>query len=131
MMDPHWGEEGVETLREYVERGARGVKLMGAVHKFARFQRADSWRPPRRGLHAGTRLFASWLNHLSVERSLLLKRSIQLTKWPLPVASKRQGRGVSGRQAASAASGAANRLNIFDRLGENWTYSEDCVMTLN
>lgn len=35
MMDPHRGEEGVVALREYVERGARGVKLMGAIHKFA------------------------------------------------------------------------------------------------
>ena len=35
MMDPHRGEEGVEALRAYVERGAKGVKLMGAIHKFA------------------------------------------------------------------------------------------------
>ena len=35
MMDPHWGEEGVAALRTYVERGARGVKLMGAIHQFA------------------------------------------------------------------------------------------------
>ena len=35
MMDPHRGEEGIAALRDYVERGARGVKLMGAIHKFA------------------------------------------------------------------------------------------------
>ena len=34
MMDPHRGEEGVGALRDYVERGASGVKLMGVFHKF-------------------------------------------------------------------------------------------------
>ncbi len=35
MMDPHWGEAGVESLQTYVGRGARGMKLMGAIHRFA------------------------------------------------------------------------------------------------
>lgn len=34
MMDPHRGEEGVAALRDYVGRGARGMKLMGAIHQF-------------------------------------------------------------------------------------------------
>ena len=34
MMDPHKGELGVARLKEYVARGARGMKLMGAIHKF-------------------------------------------------------------------------------------------------
>ena len=34
LMDPHWGEEGIEALKRFVERGAKGMKLMGAIHKF-------------------------------------------------------------------------------------------------
>ena len=34
LMDPHRGEEGVEALKGYVERGAKGIKLMGAIHKY-------------------------------------------------------------------------------------------------
>ena len=34
MMDPHLGEEGVAALRDYVDRGAKGMKLMGAIQKF-------------------------------------------------------------------------------------------------
>lgn len=34
MMDPHRGEEGVAALRGYVDRGAKGMKLMGAIHRF-------------------------------------------------------------------------------------------------
>ena len=35
MMNPHWGDAGIEMLRGYVERGARGVKLMGKIHQFS------------------------------------------------------------------------------------------------
>ena len=34
LMDPRRGEEGVEALKNYVEMGALGMKLMGAIHKF-------------------------------------------------------------------------------------------------
>ena len=34
MMNPHLGAEGVAQLRSYVSRGAKGMKLMGAIHKF-------------------------------------------------------------------------------------------------
>ena len=34
MMNPHWGDRGVALLRDYVSRGAQGMKLMGAIHKF-------------------------------------------------------------------------------------------------
>ena len=34
LMDPHRGEEGVKALKDYVARGAQGMKLMGAIHKF-------------------------------------------------------------------------------------------------
>ncbi len=34
MMDPHRGEEGIAALKEYVDRGAKGMKLMEAIHKF-------------------------------------------------------------------------------------------------
>lgn len=34
MMDPHWGKKGIEELNRFVELGAKGVKLMGAIHKF-------------------------------------------------------------------------------------------------
>lgn len=34
LMDPHRGEEGIAALKDYVSRGAKGVKLMGAIHKF-------------------------------------------------------------------------------------------------
>ncbi len=34
MMDPHRGEEGVAALKGYVDRGAKGMKLMGVIHKF-------------------------------------------------------------------------------------------------
>ena len=34
-MDPHRGEEGdCCALKAYVDRGAQGVKLMGAIHKY-------------------------------------------------------------------------------------------------
>ena len=34
LVDPHWGEEGISALKTYVDRGAQGVKLMGAIHKY-------------------------------------------------------------------------------------------------
>ncbi len=34
MMNPHLGEDGIALLEGYVTRGARGVKLMGAIHEF-------------------------------------------------------------------------------------------------
>ena len=34
LMDPKRGEEGVEALKYYVGRGAKGMKLMGAIHKY-------------------------------------------------------------------------------------------------
>ena len=34
LVDPHWGEEGIAALKAYVDRGAQGVKLMGAIHKY-------------------------------------------------------------------------------------------------
>ena len=34
MMDPHLGPAGVSALKAYVDRGAMGMKLMGAIHKF-------------------------------------------------------------------------------------------------
>ncbi|MDE2799931.1 MAG: amidohydrolase family protein, partial [Gemmatimonadota bacterium] len=34
LVDPHWGEEGIAALKDYVDRGAQGVKLMGAIHKY-------------------------------------------------------------------------------------------------
>ena len=35
MMNPHWGADGIEALKDYVARGARGMKLMGKIHEFA------------------------------------------------------------------------------------------------
>ena len=34
MMNPHWGVEGIAKLRDYASRGAKGMKLMGAIHRF-------------------------------------------------------------------------------------------------
>lgn len=34
MMDPHRGEEGAQALKRYVDLGAKGMKLMGAIHQF-------------------------------------------------------------------------------------------------
>lgn len=34
LMDPRRGEEGIEDLKRLVEKGAQGMKLMGAIHKY-------------------------------------------------------------------------------------------------
>jgi predicted TIM-barrel fold metal-dependent hydrolase len=34
MMNPHLGESGIDQLKGFVERGAKGMKLMGAIHDF-------------------------------------------------------------------------------------------------
>ncbi len=34
LMDPRLGEEGIAAMKDYVDRGARGIKLMGAVHNY-------------------------------------------------------------------------------------------------
>lgn len=34
LMDPRRGQEGLDDLRQLVEKGAQGMKLMGAIHKY-------------------------------------------------------------------------------------------------
>ena len=34
LMDPRRGEEGIDDLKQLVDKGAQGMKLMGAIHKY-------------------------------------------------------------------------------------------------
>ncbi len=34
LMDPRLGDAGIAAMRDYVERGARGIKLMGVIHEY-------------------------------------------------------------------------------------------------